>query len=137
MEKLNNRSQRLHPDFRKEQFELLDKPALMSLLGTTYEYIDTKQTKVGSDYHVLYQKHAYSVPHTLEGNTVTIEASGSVVGIYHHNQQVTQHVKSEKDGGFSTHKEHMPDSHVKQRLSAERLLHRAEGKLPSVKILGS
>ena len=72
---------------------------------------------------MLYQKHAYSVPHTLVGNTVTIEASGSVVSIYHHNQLVTQHAKSAKDGGFSTQKEHMPDSDVKQRFSAERLLH--------------
>ena len=51
----------------------------------------------------------------LVGNTVTIEASGSVVSIYHHNQLVTQHAKSAKEGGFSTQKEHMPDSHVKQR----------------------
>jgi len=126
MEELNNRPQRLHPGSRREQFELLDKPALMPLPGTTYEYIDSKRAKVGPDYHVLYQKHAYSVPHTLVGNTVTIEASGSVVSIYHQNQLVTQHAKSAKDGGFSTQKEHMPDSHVKQRFSAERLLHWAE-----------
>ena len=122
MKELNNRPQRLYPASRREQFELLDKPALMPLPGTTYEYIDSKRAKVGPDYHVPYQKHAYSVPHTLVGNTVTIEASGSVVSIYHHNQLVTQHAKSSKDGGFSTQKEHMPDSHVKQRFSAERLL---------------
>ena len=126
MEELNNRPQRLHPGSRREQFELLDKPALMPLPGTTYEYIDSKRAKVGPDYHVLYQKHAYSVPHTLVGNTVTIEASGSLISIYHQNQLVTQHAKSAKDGGFSTQKEHMPDSHVKQRFSAERLLHWAE-----------
>ena len=62
MEELNNRPQRLHPGSRREQFELLDKPALMPLPGTTYEYIDSKRAKVGPDYHVLYQKHAYSVP---------------------------------------------------------------------------
>mgnify|MGYP000002814981 FL=1 len=126
MAELNNRPQRLYPGSRREQFELLDKPALMPLPGTMYEYIDSKWAKVGPDYHVLYQKHAYSVPHTLVGNTVTIEASGSVVSIYHQNQLVTQHAKSAKDGGFSTQKEHMPDSHVKQRFSAERLLHWAE-----------
>ena len=126
MEDLNNRPQRLYPGSRREQFELLDKPALAPLPTHPYEYIDSKRAKVGPDYHVLYQKHAYSVPHTLVGEVVTIEASGHLVSIYHHNQLITQHAKSPQQGGFSTQKEHMPDSHVKQRFSAERLINWAD-----------
>ena len=126
MEELNNRQQRMYPGSRKQQFELLDKPALASLPTYPYEYIDSKRAKVSPDYHVLYEKHAYSVPNGLVGDTVTIEASTNIVCIYHHNQLVAQHTRTHKDGGFTTIKEHMPHSHVKQRFGPERLLSWAE-----------
>lgn len=122
MEDLNTRKQRMYPGSRKQQFELLDKPALASLPAYPYEYIDSKRAKVSPDYHVLYEKHAYSVPNGLVGDTVTIEASTNIVCIYHHNQLVAQHTRTHKDGGFTTLKEHMPHSHVKQRFGPERLL---------------
>ena len=56
MAELNNRPQRLYPGSRREQFELLDKPALMPLPGTMYEYIGGKWAKVGPDYHVFVPK---------------------------------------------------------------------------------
>ena len=126
MEDLNTRKQRMYPGSRKQQFELLDKPALASLPTYPYEYIDSKRAKVSPDYHVLYEKHAYSVPNGLVGDTVTIEASANIVCIYHHNQLVAQHTRTHKDGGFTTLKEHMPQSHVKQRFGPERLLSWAE-----------
>lgn len=126
MEDLNNRQQRMYPGSRKQQFELLDKPALASLPPYAYEYIDSKRVKVGPDYHVLYEKHAYSVPNGLVGDTVSLEASANIVCVYHHNQLVAQHPRIYKDGGFTTLKEHMPSSHVKQRFSPERLLSWAE-----------
>ena len=122
MEDLNNRQQRMYPGSRKEQFELIDKPALASLPTYAYEYIDSKRAKVSPDYHVLYEKHAYSVPHGLVGDTVTIEAGTNIVCIYHHNQLVAQHSRTYKGSGFTTLKEHMPHSHVKQRFGSERLL---------------
>ena len=126
MTDLNNRQQRMYPGSRQQQFELLDKPALARLPAYPYEYIDSKRAKVGPDYHVLYEKHAYSVPHVLVGETVTLEASANIVCLYHHNQLIAQHTRSHKDGGFSTLKEHMPSSHVKQRFGPERLLSWAE-----------
>lgn len=122
MADLNNRQQRMYPGSRKEQFDLIDKPALASLPPYPYEYIDSKRAKVAPDYHILYEKHAYSVPHSLVGDTVTLEASANIVCIYHHNQLVAQHTRSFKEGGFTTLKEHMPGSHFKHRFSSERLL---------------
>lgn len=122
MEELNNRKQRMYPGSRKEQFELLDKPALSSLPAYPYEYIDSKRAKVAPDYHVLYEKHAYSVPNGLVGDTVRLEASANIVCIYHHNQLVAQHARTFNEGGFTTLKEHMPHSHIKQRFGPERLL---------------
>jgi hypothetical protein len=82
---LNNHQQRIYPGSRKQQFERLDKPALASLPTYAYEYIDSKPA-IGPDYHILYEKHAYSVPNGLVGDTVSLEANTNIVCIYHHNQ---------------------------------------------------
>lgn len=123
---LNQRQQRVHPGSRYELYTRLDKPALMPLPAYAYEYIDSKQARVGPDYHVLYAKHAYSVPHNLVGQTVTLEATAQIICLYYHGNVVAQHPRKHQPGGFSTIKEHMPDAHVKQRWSAERLLGWAE-----------
>ena len=122
LDDLNNRQQRLHPGSRRELFDNIDKPALNPLPLHRYEYVDTRQAKVAPDYHVLYQKHAYSVPHQLVGERLTLEATARVVRIYYHGKQVSQHPRSHKDGGFTTLKEHMPQAHVKARWSPNRLL---------------
>lgn len=130
---LNNRQQRLLPGSRKELFERIDKPALNPLPQQRYEYIDTRQAKVGPDYHVLYNKHAYSVPHQLVGEHLSLEASTRIVSIYHHGKLVSQHPRSHKDGGFTTVKEHMPQAHVNTRWSANRLLNWGENVGPATK----
>jgi epoxyqueuosine reductase QueG len=42
--------------------------------------------------------------------------------VYYQGKVVAQHPRKHHDGGFTTVKEHMPDAHIKQRWSAERLL---------------
>nr|WP_239659274.1 hypothetical protein [Enterobacter bugandensis] len=54
---------------RKSLYEQLDKPALKALPPYRYEYVEIRRAKVGPDYHVLYSKHAYSVPHALVGRS--------------------------------------------------------------------
>lgn len=123
---LNQRQQRMHPGSRQQLYEKLDKPALMPLPSHPYEYIDSKRAKVGPDYHVQYRKHAYSVPHQLVGEHLQIDATERLIRIYHKGQIVAQHPKQLKQGGFTTLKEHMPQSHVKQRWSQSRLLNWGE-----------
>ncbi|MCA1807681.1 MAG: IS21 family transposase, partial [Actinobacteria bacterium] len=81
-----------------------------------------KQARIGPDYHVLYAKHAYSVPHNLVGQTVTLEATAQIICIYYQGNVVAQHPRKHQPGGFTTVKEHMPEAHVKQRWSTERLM---------------
>jgi len=123
---LNHRQQRVHPGSRHELYIRLDKPALMPLPAYGYQYIDSKQARVGPDYHVLYAKHAYSVPHNLVGQTVTLEATAQIICFYYQGKVVAQHPRKHQPGAFSTIKEHMPDAHVKQRWGVERLLGWAE-----------
>lgn len=119
---LNQRAFKQLPGNRKSLFELLDKPALKPLPKHRYEYVDNHQAKVGIDYHILYKKHAYSVPNIYVGERINIEASKSIVRIYFKGKCISQHPRSLQLGGFSTKNEHMPISHQKQNWSPARLL---------------
>jgi len=124
LKELNNRAFRhYHPgSSRQTRFGALDRPALTALLRYRYEYTDIRRAKMGPDYNVLYQRHAYSVPHALVCSHIDDEAGARLIRLYHRGQRVLQHPKALKDGGFTTPDEHMPDSHRHQRWSPERLL---------------
>lgn len=126
LQELNERPFRRLPGCRKSLYEQLDKPALKALPPYRYEYVDIRRAKVGPDYHVLYGKHAYSVPHPLVGSHIDIEAGARLVRLYHRGALVAQHPRAQQQGGFTTQAEHMPESHRQQRWSPDRLLSSGE-----------
>ena len=50
---------------RRALFEQFDRPALLPLPPTPYEYAEWKRCRVNLDYHVEIAKHFYSVPFQL------------------------------------------------------------------------
>lgn len=96
---------------RQELFEELDRPALRPLPERPYEFAIWKNAKVNIDYHIAFEGHYYSVPHTLVRQEVRIRASEGMVQIFHHGQQVAIHPRSRVQGRFSTRSEHMPANH--------------------------
>jgi transposase len=122
LDDLNQRAFRHLPGNRQSLFGQLDKPALKPLPGHRYEYLDHHHAKVGIDYHILYKKHAYSVPHRYVGERVDIQASARLVRVYFKGTCIAQHPRHHRDGGFTTEPGHMPTSHQKQRWSPEQLL---------------
>jgi hypothetical protein len=50
---------------RNELFEELGKPALVPLPEKPFEPAEWKRAKVGIDYHVVFNKHYYSVPYCI------------------------------------------------------------------------
>jgi hypothetical protein len=66
---------------------------------------------VNIDYHIAFEGHFYSVPHTLIRQEVRIRASESLVQVFHHGTQVSIHARSRTQGRFSTRAEHMPANH--------------------------
>jgi transposase len=122
LKELNERAFRLYPGNRRSRFEQLDQPALMALPRQRYDYTETGRAKVGPDYHILWRRHAYSVPHVLVGAHIDLEAGAKVIRLYHRGQLVAQHPRNFTESGFSTLTEHMPESHQQQRWSPERLL---------------
>ncbi|MDS1718042.1 hypothetical protein QPL22_21530 [Escherichia coli] len=83
LQELNERPFLRLPGCRKSLYEKQDKPARKALPPYWYEYVDIRRAKGGPDYHVLYGKHAYSVPHALIGSHINIEAGARLVRLYH------------------------------------------------------
>ncbi len=55
MDELNQREMKQYGASRKALFEKLDKPALKPLPKQRYLYTETRQAKVGPDYHIEYR----------------------------------------------------------------------------------
>jgi transposase len=111
LESINQREMLHLGKSRKALFEELDQPALRPLPERPYEFAIWKNAKVNIDYHIAFEGHFYSVPHTLVRQEVRIRASESMLQIFHHGKPVALHPRSRAQGRFSTCSEHMPANH--------------------------
>jgi transposase len=106
---------------RRELFEILDQPALKPLPETPYEFAIWKKARVNIDYHIEFEKHYYSVPHTLVREEVYVRATVRTIEIFFKNRRVASHRRTNSRGRHTTISEHMPPSHQKyQEWSPDR-----------------
>lgn len=127
LEGLNNRPMAHLGKSRRQLFAELDQLELRPLPQKPYEFATWKTAKVNIDYHVAFEKHFYSVPHTLLHQQVEVRASERMVEIFHKGRQVALHPRSRAAGRFSTRPEHMPSSHrFVLELNADWLLRQAQ-----------
>ncbi len=98
---------------RREMFEKLDKPALLPLPATRYEYKEFKLLKVSKDYHIQLEHNFYSVPYQLIGKKVEVWFGAKIVTITYEGKIVATHPKLFHKGQYSTNREHMASSHQK------------------------
>lgn len=121
---LNSQIQRLIPLYlekeikhlgknRRELFENLDKPALLPLPVTRYEYKEFKLLKVSKDYHIQLEHNFYSVPYQLIGKKVEVWFGAKTVTVTYEGKIIAEHPKLLHKGAYSTHCEHMASSHKK------------------------
>lgn len=108
---LNGRIMRRAKKSRRELFEALDRPAALPLPADRFEFCAWKKATVGSDYHIHFDEHAYSVPESLIGNKVDIRATTNTVEVLHGGIRVVSHVRSCERGGRTTLLAHMPEAH--------------------------
>ena len=121
LEDLNHREMRHLGKSRSELFEELDRPALKPLPPEPYQFAVWKKAKVHIDYHVEFEKHYYSVSHTLIHEEVYVRATERTIEIFFKNRRVASHRRTNTRGRHSTISEHMPPSHQKyQEWSPER-----------------
>lgn len=126
LEEVNNKPYQKLNGTRKEWFESIDKPTLSSLPKHPYEYTEIKPAKVNIDYHVQFDKHCYSVPHHLVGETIEIHAKSTIVAFYFFGKRVASHARKYYPG-MTTIPEHMPQRHQKHlQWTPERLLNWAQ-----------
>lgn len=131
LETLNGQEMAHLGQSRRELFEELDRPALRPLPECPYEFALWKLARVNLDYHVAFDGHFYSVPHTLIHQEVNLRATERMVEIFHKGGPVALHPRSAAAGRFSTCAEHMPSSHrFVLELDAGWLLRQAEAVGP-------
>jgi len=98
---------------RRELFHELDRPALLPLPATRYEYKEFRLLKVSKDYHIQLEHDFYSVPYQLIGKKVEVWSGAKVVTITYEGKTVATHPRLLHKGAYSTHHEHMASSHQK------------------------
>jgi len=97
---------------RRSLFEELDRPALRPLPATRYEFATWRRAKVNIDYHIEVRadRHYYSVPYRLVGESLDVRLSAATVELFHRHRRVASHLRSHTPG-YSTDPAHMPESH--------------------------
>lgn len=116
---------------RRQLFEEIDLPELRPLPEQPYQFATWKTARVNLDYHVAFEKHFYSVPHTLVHQAVDLKVTERLVEIFHHGKSVAVHPHSSLQGRFSTQADHMPANHrFLHDLDGDWLLRQAEAVGP-------
>jgi transposase len=118
---LNNRLMRHLGVSRRQLFDQIEAGALKKLPDQYYVYADWQRGRVGLDYHVRVDQHAYSVPSGLIGEEVDARISAATVEIFHRSKRVAVHLRTTGPGA-TTAIEHMPASHRRYKeWSVERI----------------
>jgi transposase len=97
---------------RRSLWMEIDRPALLPLPQRRFEIADWKcGVGVNIDYHFEFDRHIYSVPHTLVGKRIDVRATSTMIEAFHKGQRIASHRKGLKLGGFTTDPSHRPKSH--------------------------
>lgn len=112
LEILNNRPFRKLPGTRKSRFDEIDRPAMLPLPETPYQYSEWIKARVHVDYHVEVDHHFYSVPHRLVREQVDVCYTETIVECFFNGKRVASHPRSRLKGKHSTSPEHMPKAHL-------------------------
>ena len=110
LDELNDRPMKKLGVSRRALYEQLDRPALQPLPATRYVLAQWKLCRLNIDYHVLVERHAYSVPFQLLREQVEIRYTTTTVEVFFKGRRVSSH-RRRYDGQPSTVAEHMPSAH--------------------------
>lgn len=127
LDQFNNKMMLAVGRTRRQEFEEIDLPNLRPLPEKPYEFAIRKVARVNIDYHVEFDKHFYSAPHSLIHQEVDLRVTEHLVQIIHKGKDVAFHPRSFKPGGYTTLREHMPPNHqFIDKINADQLLSWAE-----------
>jgi transposase len=123
LERLNMRALRKLKQSRRELFEAFDRPAALPLPACPYEYAEWRKARLNVDYHVEVERHYYSAPYQLVGQTLDVRLTASIVEAFLKGRRVAVHQRSNKPFAHTTNPAHMPPEHAKHlEWSPQRLI---------------
>jgi len=96
---------------RDSWFAAYEKSKLLPLPATPFELATWSQASVNIDYHVVVDKHYYSVPYQLIHQTLDVRLTAATVELFQHGKRVAAHARSAQPGLFTTLHEHRPKAH--------------------------
>ena len=98
---------------RRQQFEEIEKSALMGLPVYRYEFKQQKLVTVMKIGHVglSVDKHYYSVPYRFIGKKVKILYTSTQVEIFHKYERIAAHSRDMRKYQYSTQSEHLASAH--------------------------
>jgi len=94
---------------RKQQFEELEKGALLALPDLAYEMRKTRVCTVMKNSHVCLaeDKHYYSIPYRYMGKKVKLLYNETHVEVYFKYHKIASHVRDKRRHKYTTDKEHL------------------------------
>lgn len=89
-----------------------ERDELMPLPPVPYEYMERKEAKVSSDFHIRFDNAYYSVDKAYKHQKVSVRASNTTVKIYARNgKYICEHQRATRKGQWCTNPEHLPKSY--------------------------
>ena len=111
MDGFNEKPSRTTGRSRRDIFEAEEQPALGKLPMAPYRFRYRKEVKLSGTYHVMVDKHNYSVPYQYVGQKVSVLWDLDTVEVYSGSSRIAIHQRRQ-GSGYSTLDEHMPDKHL-------------------------
>ncbi len=88
-----------------------EKSALQPLPSTRYEFAEWGKVRAGIDYHVMIDKHWYSVPNQLRGEEFEYRLTYTTLDLFRKNKSITTHQRSYEAGKTTTLAVHRTKAH--------------------------
>ena len=105
-EKMKNKEHSRYYYWEEERDELMPLPFV------PYEYMERKEAKVSSDFHIRFDNAYYSVDKAYKHQKVSVRASTTTVKIYARNgKYICEHQRATRKGQWCTNPEHLPKSY--------------------------
>ncbi len=113
LEGFNTRKMQRPGVSRRELFDDIEKSQLQVLPEVRYELKKFKTLTVQFNYHIYLNDdgHYYSVPYRYKGRKVDVLFTERAVEVYYSNVRIAFHLRIRKKNGYTTHPDHMPESH--------------------------
>lgn len=96
---------------RRQRFVSCEQATLIALPAEMYQLKESCKGYAAYNYHMWFKpdEHYYSVPFQYRKREVKVIYSAKTIEIYHENQRIATHTRSDLSGGYTTNPAHMPD----------------------------